>query len=79
MQVLSSPVSFGVLVLLVSCFSVVGCGSDANQFGPTGSEIQAYIDENPDMIATREDAPADEAAEFEAGNFEAGDFEAGNG
>jgi hypothetical protein len=67
MQPVKTAVSLGTLVLLASCF-IAGCGSDTNQPGPAGNEIQDFLDQNPEMVASPEDAPADEAAEFEAGN-----------
>ena len=47
---------------------LLGCSTSENQTGSSTSEIQQYIQDNPDKVATPADGPADEAAEFAAGN-----------
>ena len=58
------------LAIVCACMVIpsLGCSTSENQTGASTSEIQQYIQDNPDKVATPADSPADEAAEFAAGN-----------
>lgn len=59
--------------ILIACLSLLftasfwGCSQSNNQPAPSMSELQKYVQENPDKLAAPEDSTGGDAAEFAAG------------
>ncbi|GAA4462182.1 hypothetical protein [Novipirellula rosea] len=53
------------LLSLTACFVMVGCGSDAPTVPTDQDEMQAYIDEHPELNISDEELNAEPAPEEE--------------
>ena len=64
----SSFISLILIVILV-CF-VIGCDSNKEAAVPTGNEVQAYLDEHPEIAQASEDEDLSDEEEFVASDEE---------
>tara|TARA_A100001391_G_scaffold196409_1_gene174952 strand:+ start:1029 stop:1307 length:279 start_codon:yes stop_codon:yes gene_type:complete len=62
-RLLTMPLSLSLMGL-----ALTGCGEGGNQVNSSTSEIESFINENPDQLASPEDSPSSDADEFAAGN-----------
>ncbi len=54
-----------LLLSLTACFTMVGCGSDAPTVPTNQDEMQAYIDEHPELNISEEELNAEPVPEEE--------------